>query len=145
MEEDKVTEGFLESVLGGFDISEADVELLSPLVLAYIGDSVYEVFVRTFLVSRGNAPVHRLHVLSTDFVKARAQAVIMRRIMNDLTPRESDIVRRGRNARSGTIPKNAKLMEYKYATGFESLIGYLYLKKDFKRLRNILEKAVLEN
>ncbi|HHX18336.1 MAG TPA: Mini-ribonuclease 3 [Clostridium sp.] len=131
--------GFLER----FEFSENAINNLSPLALAYIGDSVYEVFVRTFLVSKGNIPVHVLHKKSINYVKAKAQSDIIHRIMEFLDDEELDIVRRGRNAKSGTIPKNANVTDYKYATGFESLIGYLYLKKRYKRLMYILEIAVL--
>lgn len=125
-----------------FDVNK--VNSLSPLVLAYVGDAVYEVFVRTLLISGGNAPVHLLHKRSVNYVKAKAQSDIIHRIMDVLTPEEHDIVRRGRNAKSGTIPKNADVTEYKYATGFETLIGYLYLSKDYDRLMNILKLAVSE-
>jgi len=118
---------------------------LSPLVLAYIGDAVYEVFIRTMLVSRSSLPVHMLHKRSTDFVKAKAQSDIIHRIMAFLTPEEQDIFRRGRNAKSGTIPKNADVTEYKRATGFESLIGYLYLKRDYTRLIQVLKMSVSED
>lgn len=131
--------GFLER----FEFSENAINNLSPLVLAYVGDSVYEVFVRTFLVSKGNVPVHILHKKSINYVKAKAQSDIIHRIMEFLNDEELNIVRRGRNAKSGTIPKNANVTDYKYATGFESLIGYLYLKKKYNRLMYILEIAVL--
>lgn len=114
----------------------------SPLVLAYIGDAIYEVFVRTIVLSEGNAPVNRLHVKSISYVKAKAQADTLKELNEKLTPDEQNIVRRGRNAKSGTVPKNADLIEYKYATGFETLIGYLYLKKDFDRLLFIMKTAI---
>ena len=114
----------------------------SPLVLAYIGDAVYEVFIRSFIISGGNASVHSLHSRSVAYVKAKAQSDIIHRIMNLLTAEEQDVVRRGRNAKSGTIPKNADVTEYKHATAFETLIGYLYLKKDYIRLMHILKLSV---
>ena len=114
----------------------------SPLVLAYIGDTVYEVFVRTLVVSYGNAPVNKLHNRSVKFVKAKAQSNILHEIEDILTTYEQDVVRRGRNAKSGYVPKNADLTEYRYATAFECLVGYLYLKKDYERLMFILKKAV---
>jgi ribonuclease-3 family protein len=132
------------SFLKQFDISSNDINNLSPLVLAYVGDAVYEVFIRTLLISKGNVPVHILHKRSINFVKAKAQSDIIHRIIGILTHEEHDVVRRGRNAKSGTIPKNADVTEYKYATGFESLIGYLYLKKDHERLLEILKLAVSE-
>jgi ribonuclease-3 family protein len=130
------------SILDGFNFSDNNIHSLPPLVLAYVGDAVYEVFIRTFLISEGNVPVHVLHKRSINYVKAKAQSDIVHRIMADLTPEEHDVVRRGRNAKSGTIPKNADVTEYKYATGFEALVGYLYLKKDYDRLIMILKLAI---
>jgi ribonuclease-3 family protein len=133
---------FIENILKDNNVSHKDVNQYSPLVLAYIGDSVYEVFIRTLLVSKGNAPVYKLHKQSVAFVKAKAQSDIIHNIMDNLTEDEQEIVRRGRNAKSGTIPKNADVTEYKYATGFETLLGYLYLRKDFERLTEVLKMSV---
>lgn len=120
-------------------IKQGDVNLFSPLVLAYVGDAVHELYIRTLLLSQGNAPVHKLHKRSIAFVKAKAQSDTIHKLMEILTPEEQDIVRRGRNAKSGTIPKNADVTEYKYATGFETLLGYLYLKGDYMRLLELLK------
>ncbi len=133
-----------DSVSSKFNINERDVDQLSPLVLAYIGDAVYEVFIRTLIISKGNSPVNKLHKESISFVKAKAQSDIIHRILETLTQEEQDVVRRGRNAKSGTIPKNADVTEYKYATGFESLIGYLYLKRQYERLLQVLEMCITE-
>lgn len=133
---------FFDNIIKEFEIKQKDINQIHPLVLAYIGDSVYEVFIRTLVVCEGNATPNQLHRRSTCFVKAKAQSDIVHRIMEFLSPEEQDIVRRGRNAKSGTIPKNADVTEYKYATGFESLIGYLYLKKDFDRLMEIMKMSV---
>lgn len=135
---------FFDSILTEIGIKQDEINKLPPLVLAYIGDTVYEVFIRTLLVSEGSAPVHKLHKRSIDFVKAKAQSDIVHGIMDSLSAEEQDVVRRGRNAKSGTIPKNADVTEYKYATGFESLIGYLYLKRDYARLLQVLKMAVTE-
>ncbi|HPD00130.1 MAG TPA: ribonuclease III domain-containing protein [Acetivibrio sp.] len=134
-----------DKITGEFNFKQEKISQLSPLVLAYIGDAVYEVFIRTMLVSEGDMPVHILHKKSIGFVKAKAQSDIIHRIMPSLTPEEHDVVRRGRNTKSGTIPKNADVTEYKYATGFESLVGFLYLKKDYERLMTILKMAVCED
>jgi len=131
----------LELVSDDIEFKEKDINAYSPLVLAYLGDVVYEVYIRTLLVSEGNTTVHKLHKRSIDFVKAKAQSDILHNIIDGLTREEQDIVRRGRNAKSGTIPKNANVTEYKHATAFEALIGYLYLKKDFNRLMQILKMA----
>lgn len=136
--------GFFENELNelGFNISERDLNQYSPLVMAYIGDTVFELYVRTIVVLEGNAPVHKLHKRSVSFVKAKSQSDIIHRILDILSPEEQDIVRRGRNAKSGSIPKNADVTEYKYATGFEALIGYLYLSRNYTRLMEILKLAV---
>lgn len=128
-----------------FNFTENDINNMAPLVLAYIGDAVYEVFIRTLLISEGNTPVNVLHKRSINYVKAKAQSDIVHRLMEHLNQDELDVVRRGRNAKSGTIPKNADVTEYKYATGFESLIGYLYLKKDTTRLMEVLNMAISED
>lgn len=137
-------ENTFDNFLEQFNFSESEINNMAPLVLAYIGDAVYEVFIRTLLISEGNIPVHKLHKRSIEYVKAKAQSDIVHRIMEKLNPDELDVVRRGRNAKSGTIPKNADVGEYKYATGFESLIGYLYLRKDNKRLMEVLKMAISE-
>lgn len=113
-----------------------------PLTLAYIGDAVFEVLVRTMLIKNEKAPVGRLHKMSTNYVKAKAQSDIMHKIFEFLSPEEQDVVRRGRNAKSATIPKNADVIEYKYATGFEALLGYVYLSGDIDRLIEIFHMAV---
>lgn len=132
-------DNFYEYIRNELNLSDSDINQLSPLVLAYIGDSVFEVFIRTSIIADTTASVHKLHKRSIEFVKAKAQSDKIHRIMETLTNEEQNIVRRGRNAKSGTIPKNADLTEYKYATGFEALLGYLYLKKDYTRLLEILK------
>lgn len=126
-------------------IRREDLKMYSPLVLAYVGDAVFELYIRTLLVSKGNAPVHKLHKQSISYVKAKSQSNTIHRMLEDLSAEEQDVVRRGRNAKSGTIPKNADVTEYKYATGFESLIGYLYLKEDYPRLLELLKISVDNN
>ncbi len=128
-----------------FPVRAGDLNTYSPLVLAYVGDAVYELYVRTLLLSRGNAPVHKLHKQSISYVKAKAQSDIIHKIMDILSQEEQDIVKRGRNAKSGTIPKNADVTEYKYATGFETLLGYLYIKQDYARLLELLKISVEQN
>ena len=116
-----------------------DVRLMPPLVWAYVGDSVYELFIRTNLVNDTKLNPHRLHVESIKYVKASAQAEILSKIYDELTDDEKDIVRRGRNADNHHLPKNADATDYRYATAFEALIGYLYLSKQDDRLKQILE------
>jgi len=137
-----MTENLFEDILETIDFGGRDIRELSPLVLAYLGDAVYEVFIRTYVVANNNVPVCRLHKYSTSYVKAKAQSDIIHKIIEKLTDEEKDIVRRGRNAKSATIPKNADVTEYKYATGFESLLGYVYLKRDYNRLMELLKMCV---
>ncbi|NMB97703.1 MAG: Mini-ribonuclease 3 [Clostridiaceae bacterium] len=137
-----MTENLFKNILETIDFGGRDIREYSPLVLAYLGDAVYEVFIRTYVVANNNVPVYRLHKYSTNYVKAKAQSDIIHRIVDLLTDEEKDIVRRGRNTKSATIPKNADVTEYKYATGLESLLGYIYLKKDYKRLMELLKMCV---
>lgn len=117
---------------------ELQVNMMNPLVWAYIGDSVYELYVRNYLINNSNAKVHELHVNAIKYVKARAQAEILKTIENILNEEEKNIVRRTRNTQNHHIPKNADPSDYMYATAFEGLIGYLYLNKRFDRLKEIL-------
>jgi ribonuclease-3 family protein len=121
------------------NLSTADIRMYNPLVLAYIGDSVYDTFIRTMLVSGGSIQVNKLHKRAIKFVQAKAQAEITEELHDILTEEEQDMVRRGRNTKSGTVPKNADINDYRYATGFEALIGYLYLIGNTKRLMEIFE------
>ncbi len=111
----------------------------SPLVLAYIGDSVYDIFVRTRLVKRGNIPVGKLHAEAVKYVKAEAQATAYNMICESLTEEETAIFKRGRNATPGTVPKHAQIADYHTATGVEALIGYLYLSGNTKRVEELME------
>jgi ribonuclease-3 family protein len=120
-------------------LSLTDIRMFNPLVLAYVGDSVYDTFIRTMLVSGGSIQVDKLHKRAVKFVQAKAQAQITEQLHDILTEDERDIVRRGRNTKSNTVPKNADINDYRYATGFEALVGYLYLIGNTKRLMEIFE------
>ncbi len=122
------------------DVDEA--KLLSPLVWAYIGDSVYELFVRTKLTNKSNAKPHKLHIESIKYVKAKAQADILKKIQDKLTDDEKDIVRRGRNTENHHVAKNANVADYSQSTGFEALIGFLYLTRQDERLEEILNMCI---
>lgn len=124
---------------------ENEVNLMSPLVWAYVGDCVYELYVRTQLINKTNLKPHKLHIESIKYVKAQAQAELLKQIMDDLTNDEKDIVRRGRNTENHHLPKNSNVQEYMYSTAFEALIGYLYLTKQNSRLKEILNKITFEN
>lgn len=119
-----------------------DIRLMNPLTWAYIGDNVYELFIRTYLINTTNLKPHKLHIEAIKYVKASAQANILKNIYEDLTEEEKEIVRRGRNTENHHVPKNSNVQEYMYATAFEALIGYLYLTKQNKRLKEILNKIV---
>lgn len=121
---------------------EVDINLLSPLTWAYVGDAVYELYVRTNLVNKTKLKPHKLHIESIKYVKAQAQADILKEIMDKLTDDEKEIVRRARNAENHHLPKNAEPEDYMYSTAFEGLIGYLYLCKKDERLKEILEMSV---
>ncbi len=125
-----------------FSLKEADAKMYSPLVLAYIGDAVYELIIRTIVVNRGNCPVNRMHQKSSSFVKASAQAELIHQIMEELTEEERAIYKRGRNAKSATAAKHATIADYRAATGFEALIGYLYLHGEKERLIELVGHAL---
>ena len=123
-------------------MEELEVNQMSPLVWAYIGDSVYEQYIRNYLVTNTKYKPHKLHVEATKFVKAGAQAKILELLEKDLTEEEKDIVRRTRNTKNHHLPKNSNVQEYMYATAFEGLIGYLHLSKNTNRLNEILELSL---
>lgn len=127
------------------DINKEDVELLSPLTWAYVGDAVYELYIRKYLVNTTKLKPHKLHIESVKYVKASAQANILEKLMNVLTQQEQEIVRRARNTKNHHLPKNANVTEYMYSTAFEGLIGYLYLTKQENRLKEILKMCVNKN
>ena len=124
--------------------TEEEVNFLNPLVWAYVGDSVYELFIRTNLVNNSNEKVHKLHINAVKFVKAAGQAKILKAIEKELTEEEQNIVRRTRNTQNHHIAKNATPAEYSYATAFEGLVGYLYLNKRYERLKYILNRSLEE-
>ncbi len=119
--------------------NEEEIKLLSPLTWAYVGDCVYELYIRTNLVNTTNLKPHKLHIQAIQYVKAKSQAQLLKQIQNKLTEEEKDIIRRARNTQNHHLPKNTNVQEYMYATAFEGLIGYLYLTKKFKRIKEILK------
>ena len=123
-------------------MEEIDVNQMSPLVWAYIGDSVYEQYIRDYLVTNTKFKPHKLHIEATKFVKAAAQAKILEQLEKDLTDEEKEIVRRARNTKNHHLPKNSNIQEYMYATAFEGLIGYLHLSKNKDRLTEILKLSL---
>lgn len=128
-----------------FDIKEVDIKTYSPLALAYIGDGIFDLVIRSIVVGKGNTKANQLHQYTSHIVKAASQAKMIEALEEDLTEEEADVYRRGRNAKSPTMAKNASMVDYRKATGFEALMGYLYLQDDFARIVELtklgLEKA----
>ena len=122
------------------DRTKQEVDLMSPLTWAYIGDAVFELYIRNKLINETNLKPHKLHIEAIKYVKAKSQAEKLSEIYEMLTDEEKDIVRRGRNTQNHHLPKNANVQEYMYSTAFEALIGYLYLTKQNARLKEILDK-----
>jgi ribonuclease-3 family protein len=128
--------------LDGKIYTKAELLNMKPLALAFVGDCVYELYIRNFLITEKYRDVNELHRKSVFYVKAKAQAYILHTLEEELTEDEQNFVRRGRNAHPHTVPKNANVIDYRYATAYEALIGYLYLSGNSERLRYILEKSV---
>ena len=125
-----------------FQVEHADATSYSPLALAYIGDAIFDVMVRTIEVSKVNKQVNKYHKDVSKIVCATAQAKMIQAIHEQLTPEEQYSYKRGRNANSYTKAKNASRAEYRMATGFEALLGYLYLNENFKRLTDVVHMAL---
>ena len=128
-----------------FHLKDQDIRSYSPLTLAYIGDGVYELVIRTILVKKGNCPVNRMHKKASSLVKASAQSAIMEKIEDQLTEEEHAVYRRGRNAHSPTMAKHATMADYRRATGFEALIGYLYLSEEYTRMLDLICTGIGED
>lgn len=125
-----------------FHIEHGQPELYSPLALAYIGDSVFDIMIRTMEVSQVNKQVNKYHKDVSKIVCAPAQAKMIMALKEHLTEEERNIYKRGRNANSYTKAKNATRTEYRKATGFEAVLGYLYLKEDFERLTDVVKMGL---
>ncbi len=126
--------GLNEYLNSKFDIESKDIRTYSPLTLAYIGDAIFDVIIRSILVNKGNTAVNKLHQRASSIVKAPTQAKMAAALMEDFTEEEADWYRRGRNSKPHTKAKNATTMDYLEATGFESVIGYLYLTDNMDRI-----------
>lgn len=126
-------EGLFDQIKGAFGLKGEDIKTYSGLTLAYIGDGIYDLIIRSLLVSRGNAPVGSLHKRASQIVKAPSQSRLMKAIEQELTKEEEAVYKRGRNAKSATSAKNASIADYRTATGFEALMGYLYLTGRMER------------
>lgn len=121
---------------------EQNPKLLSPLTLAFVGDGVYELLVRKRIVEAGSMPPKKLNAHKVEMVRASAQAAVYDGLEPLLTEDERDMLKRGRNAHTGSVPKNAQMADYRKATGVEALFGFLYLKGDWERLYFLFDKAM---
>ncbi|WP_081675409.1 Mini-ribonuclease 3 [Butyrivibrio sp. LC3010] len=125
-----------------FDVPGEPMNRYSPLALAFIGDSVYEIIIRSIVVQEANRPAGQLNKIKIKYVNAAAQAKIVEYLEPQLTEEECEVYKRGRNAKSYTSAKNQSVTDYRKATGFEALCGYLYLKGDMKRLLELLKDGI---
>lgn len=127
-----------------FALEDVDIRTYSPLALAYIGDGIYELVIRSLLMGKGNAQAAKLHKRASALVNAGAQAAMTERIKEQLTEDELHVFKRGRNANSATMAKHASVSEYRRATGFEALMGYLYLEGRTERLLELVKLGLEE-
>lgn len=125
------------------DMAKDKNMMYSPAQLAYAGDAVFELLVRSYIISSQDVNVNKMHKSAVKFVKAKAQANFVKELMKDFTEEEIKIVKRGRNAKVTSTPKNADLTEYRYATGFETLFGFLYLNNQFDRIMELFNKIII--
>ena len=125
-----------------FDLETLDPDRLSPLMLAYVGDAIYEAVVRTILMKTGGMSTKNVNKKAISLVSAKAQSAMMEALEPELTEKEAMVLERGRNAHSATMAKNASVADYRRATGFEALMGYLYLNGDFKRMVDLIYIAM---
>lgn len=127
----------------GQEFTKQDLKQMNPLALAYIGDAIYEIFIRTYIVSKNKETcVNKLHKKTIQFVKASAQSYFIREIQEYLNEEEIKVFKRGRNTKSNTSAKNASIQDYRMATGFEAVIGYLYLLNKDERLEEIMKLVI---
>ena len=132
----------LNKIKKEFACKEVDIKTYSPLTLAFVGDCVFDLIIRTILVGEGNRATEALHKHKSKIVKAGSQALMAEKLADFLTDEEADVYRRGRNAKSYSTAKNASVSDYRKATGFEALLGYLYLKDDEDRIIEIVKKGL---
>lgn len=132
----------LENIKKGFQCEEQDIRSYSPLTLAYIGDCIYEIIIRTVVVERGNKSPQSLHKTVTKYVKAETQCELFQVLQDELTEEEMAVMRRGRNAKSFTTAKNASVGDYRKASGLEALFGYLYLTGQTERAVTLLKNGL---
>ena len=125
-----------------FGVDSVDIRTYSPLTLAYIGDGIFDLVIRTLVVGKGNTSANQLHQRTSHIVKAHSQAIMADALAEIMTPQEQDVYRRGRNAKSHTMAKNATVADYRSATGFEALMGYIYLTEQSERMMELISYAM---
>lgn len=136
-------DSFLSAIQGMFPGKKQDIRGYSPLTLAYIGDAVYDLIIRTVVVERANRPANALHHITVKYVSAGAQAKIADALMDRLTEEEQAVYRRGKNSKPHTTAKNASAADYMKATGFEAVLGYLYLTDNMERILALVKEGIL--
>jgi len=132
----------IEQIKLTFECKEQDVRAYSPLTLAYIGDAIYDLVIRSVVVERANRSANDLHKKTVRYVKAETQSAMIMALLEELTDEEQAVYKRGRNAKSHTMAKNASMSDYRKATGFEALMGYLYLTGQTDRLLYLVKRGI---
>lgn len=132
----------LDQIKETFQCKDADVRALSPLTLAYIGDAIYDLVIRSVVVERANRSANDLHKKTVKYVKAEAQSKMIQELLSELTEDEKAVYKRGRNAKSYTTAKNASMSDYRKATGFEALMGFLYLTNQTDRMLYLVKHGI---
>ena len=122
-----------------FELGKVDIKTYSPLTLAFIGDGIYDLFIRTIIVGEGNCQANKLHKRVSSLVKATRQSKMIKKIKSALTEEERNVYKRGRNAKSHSVAKNASTADYRRATGFEAVMGYLYLTGQLERIVDLIK------
>lgn len=140
--EERQKENLLKEILATFPGKKQDIRTYSPLTLAYVGDGVYDLIIRTVVVERANRPANELHRITVKYVSANAQSKIIQALMDDLTEEEQSVYRRGKNSKPHTTAKNASVADYMKATGFEAVIGYLYLTDQMPRILELVKLGI---
>lgn len=125
-----------------FQMQEVDARIYSPLALAYIGDCIFDLVIKSFILNEGNKPVQKLHKETSRYVQASSQSKMMRRLQEELTEEEHQIYKRGRNSKTVSPAKNQTVTDYRRATGFEALIGYLYLNREYRRMLELVKLGI---
>ena len=141
--EESLTQNLTESIKNVLGLKEISPAQLSPLVLAYIGDSIFDLAIKTYLLdTKGNMQVNKLNRFASNIVKAQSQSEMIGIIEPLLSPAEEAVYKRGRNAKSYTSAKNASISDYRRATGFEALMGYLYLEGEYERMIQLIKAGL---